>query len=77
MKTFGFASLFVALTLAQVGCEEPASTKTPESSLPATSGTMEAPAAAPPTGGAAAPAEGETKPATEGEAAPAKETPAP
>ena len=79
MKTFGFASLLVALTFAQVGCDEPAPTTTPDSSIPATSGTMEPPAApAPPADGAATPApEGDATPATDGEADPAAAAPAP
>jgi len=72
MKKFGVASLFVALTFVQVGCEEPASTSPAEPSAPAAGpgGTMSPPAdAVLPADGAATPAaEGETTPAAEGEA---------
>ena len=67
MKKFGFASLLLALSFAQLGCGEPESTG-PEPSL--------SPAAAAPEGtpapGAVAPApEGDAKPA-EGDAKPAE-----
>lgn len=67
MKKFGFASLLLALSFAQLGCGEP-ETKTPEPSLPA--------ATTPPAGGEAMPAEGEAAPA-EGEAKPAEGDAAP
>ena len=91
VKKFGFASLFLALTLAQVGCTEPASTgseapSTPKADLPpmgapenpTTDGTTPAAEGAAPAAESAAPAAEGEDPFSEGAAPDAKDdTPAP